>query len=58
MFCKLFFFILVIVKVNTALGNNLNPQLTKVWGPGLQPDIYILPARYFFIQAVNDNNAK
>lgn len=28
-----------------------------VWGPGLKPDV-VVPARYFFIQAVDEDGAK
>ena len=29
-----------------------------VWGPGLQPEDVVLPARYFFIQSDSDNLRK
>lgn len=29
----------------------LDVRRTQVWGPGLRPDIIVLPVRYFFIQA-------
>lgn len=33
--------------------NQINAKKTKVWGPGLRPDIIILPGRYFYIHAVD-----
>lgn len=32
-----------------------NLKLTKVWGPGLKPENIVLPARYFYIHAVDEN---
>lgn len=33
------------------LRDSFDLKKTKVWGPGLQPDKIVLPARYFFIEA-------
>lgn len=27
---------------------------TRVWGPGLRPDVIVLPVRYFFIEAIDE----
>lgn len=56
MFCKLFCCIVVVFKINFAFASDFSPELTRIWGPGLQPDVFVLPARYFFIQAVDNNN--
>lgn len=53
-----FLFILIINSINTSLTNKFNTSVTfsKVWGPGLKPHILTMPARYFFIQAVDSEN--
>lgn len=33
----------------------LNLENSIVWGPGLNPEHIVMPARYFFIHAVNSN---
>lgn len=47
-------FIVLVLSQNTEL----NVTLTKVWGPGLKPDIIVMPARYFFILPVNSGNQR
>lgn len=32
-------------------------KLVKIWGPGLQPHVIVMPARYFFIQAGDNFNS-
>ena len=32
---------------------DVSPSKSLLWGPGLQPDIVVLPCRYFFIQLVD-----
>lgn len=44
--------------INSVISADLSPKLTKVWGPGLKPDDIVMPARYFFIQAVDKNNKR
>ncbi|XP_002135782.3 protein O-glucosyltransferase 2-like [Drosophila pseudoobscura] len=36
----------------------LDVAKTQVWGPGLKPDDIVLPARYFFIHAIDNNGKK
>lgn len=36
----------------------VDAEKTLVWGPGLKPDEVVLPARYFFIHAVDKNGRK
>lgn len=40
--------------IYTQAEFKLDPGNTKVWGPGLIPHKIIMPARYFFIHAVDD----
>lgn len=43
--------------IPSTVGNeSLDSKLTLVWGPGLEPHEVVMPARYFFIQAVDKNN--
>lgn len=51
-------FLFYIIVRRTACVSSVNPKLFKVWGPGLQPDVFVMPARYFFIQAVDNNKNK
>ncbi|KAF5303059.1 hypothetical protein FQR65_LT08388 [Abscondita terminalis] len=44
-------FILVIFKYVLTKGTSF-----KVWGPGLKPDLIVMPARYFFIH-INDGDS-
>ncbi|KAE8746961.1 hypothetical protein FOCC_FOCC006381 [Frankliniella occidentalis] len=37
-------------------STDVDPSLSRAWGPGLHPESIVLPARYFFIQAVDKNN--
>lgn len=36
----------------------VSPKLSKVWGPGLAPNKFVMPARYFFVEPVNINNVR
>lgn len=47
---------IIFFEINITLASKFSAQLTKIWGPGLQPEVFVLPARYFFIQAVDTNN--
>jgi hypothetical protein len=54
-----FLIICSLLLVEEALGNEIvSAKLSKVWGPGLKPHIISMPARYFFIQAVNVGNRR
>ncbi|XP_030751134.1 protein O-glucosyltransferase 2-like [Sitophilus oryzae] len=46
-------YILLIANIHAL---SPDPKLFNVWGPGLHPQDVIMPARYFFIQAVDSNN--
>ncbi|KAE8625845.1 hypothetical protein XENTR_v10006412 [Xenopus tropicalis] len=53
----MFWQILVAATVTAPLGSttsppSVSPELSQVWGPGLKAQV-VLPARYFFIQAVD-----
>lgn len=47
---------LVYFQILIQADPNVKCSLTKVWGPGLDPENIVLPARYFFIEAMNENN--
>lgn len=53
-------FITLLVCIETEINASPVPNLskTKVWGPGLKPENIVLPARYFFIHAVGDDNKR
>lgn len=36
----------------TGGERKLSPEKSEIWGPGLKADV-VLPARYFYIQAVD-----
>ncbi|CAH0388229.1 unnamed protein product [Bemisia tabaci] len=55
-FFVIFFFNIYLVNYITALL--FNERQSKVWGPGLNPVKIISPARYFFVQLVDDNAKK
>lgn len=42
------------LQFNIVLGNWSGDDF-RIWGPGLKPHKIIMPARYFFIQAFNEN---
>ncbi len=33
-------------------------NFTRIWGPGLDPENIIMPARYFFIETAGSNNIR
>lgn len=41
----------------TGEGRRLCPEKSEIWGPGLKAAV-VLPARYFFIQAVDTSGDK
>ncbi|XP_043927887.1 protein O-glucosyltransferase 2 [Protopterus annectens] len=51
-YCIIYYIILPVL----GNGSKVSPTKTLIWGPGLEAEI-VLPARYFFIQAV-DNDGK
>nr|XP_023019502.1 KDEL motif-containing protein 1-like [Leptinotarsa decemlineata] len=38
------------------MGTDVNPKLSRIWGPGLTPDTIIMPARYFFVSLIDHKN--
>lgn len=53
MFKPLILILCVISRIETTVPT-INPEKTKIWGPGLKPDSINMPARYFFIHPVNE----
>uniref|UniRef100_A0A4W3H3N6 Protein O-glucosyltransferase 2 n=3 Tax=Callorhinchus milii TaxID=7868 RepID=A0A4W3H3N6_CALMI len=49
-----FTFIAIITLAVVQSAGTVSPQKSLVWGPGLEADI-VLPARYFYIQAVEED---
>lgn len=41
------------VQTEVSSIKSLDLRKTKVWGPGLETPQAVMPARYFFIQAVD-----
>lgn len=50
--------ILLIFRFAVCKEQIVNVQKTLVWGPGLKPDNIVLPARYFFIHAIDETGRK
>uniref|UniRef100_A0A8D9AMA8 KDEL motif-containing protein 1 n=1 Tax=Cacopsylla melanoneura TaxID=428564 RepID=A0A8D9AMA8_9HEMI len=48
MFCHIIFIFSLIFNCFLL---SFGVQNVKTWGPGLKPDLIVLPARYFFIQS-------
>lgn len=42
----------ILALCESAAGSQLSPEKSGVWGPGLRAEL-VLPARYFYIQAVD-----
>lgn len=40
--------------ISAILG--VESQKVSVWGPGLEPDKLVMPARYFFVKYEPENN--
>ncbi|XP_063903294.1 protein O-glucosyltransferase 2-like [Zophobas morio] len=55
-FYLLMIFTLISIRGSLASEISVSVKYSKIWGPGLQPHIFIMPARYFFIQAFDNNN--
>jgi hypothetical protein len=41
------------LRLVSGIDSEIDPAECLIWGPGLFPDKIVMPARYFFIQAVN-----
>ncbi|CAH1129375.1 unnamed protein product [Ceutorhynchus assimilis] len=50
------FFTFLFFSFNAVDSTIPNAKLSKVWGPGLVPHNIVMPARYFFIQGVDEHN--
>jgi len=54
----LYSFILEGVPIVSSKGSLVDPTECRIWGPGLFPDQIVMPARYFYIQAVDKHKQK
>jgi hypothetical protein len=54
----LYSFVLEGVRLVSSLDSEIDPAECQIWGPGLFPDQIVMPARYFYIQAVDNNKHK
>lgn len=52
-FIFLSFYLLHVVQKGVAL--EVDPTLSKTWGPGLNPSKLVFPARYFFVKLFDKN---
>ncbi|XP_021917666.1 KDEL motif-containing protein 1-like isoform X2 [Zootermopsis nevadensis] len=43
------------VPLSYSKGSVVDPAECQIWGPGLFPDRIVMPARYFYIQAVDEH---
>ncbi|TDG44736.1 hypothetical protein AWZ03_008877 [Drosophila navojoa] len=50
--------VIFILRFSACEEQIVDVRKTLVWGPGLKPDDIVLPARYFFIHAVDTNGKK
>lgn len=41
------------VRLVSSIDSEIDPAECQIWGPGLFPDQVVMPARYFYIQAVD-----
>lgn len=42
--------------ISALLG--VESQKVSIWGPGLEPDKIVMPARYFFVKYEPENNKR
>jgi hypothetical protein len=54
----LYSFVLEDVRLVSSIDSEIFPAECQVWGPGLIPDHIVMPARYFYIQAVDNYKHK
>jgi hypothetical protein len=40
-------------RLVSSIDSDIDPAECPIWGPGLFPDKIVMPARYFYIQAVD-----
>ncbi|XP_030561243.1 protein O-glucosyltransferase 2-like [Drosophila novamexicana] len=50
--------LIIILRFSACEDQSVDVKKTLVWGPGLKPDDIVLPARYFFIHAVDKTGKK
>jgi hypothetical protein len=46
------------VPLVSSKDSVVDPEECQIWGPGLFPDQIVMPARYFYIQAVDEHKRK
>lgn len=56
--CVAFGATLILFFLRDVYGSSIDVSKTRIWGPGLYPERIVLPARYFFIRAVDENNVR
>ena len=56
-FCINILILVISCSVKGDKGPDVSAEKTLVWGPGLKQD-FVVPVRYFIIQAVNSNGEK
>nr|CAD7441301.1 unnamed protein product [Timema bartmani] len=54
----LLLFVFLIYNIDYTEGFEVDPKKCIVWGPGLSPDNIVMPARYFYVQAVDTHGNK
>lgn len=54
--CHLICLALLVLNLNHLLSIPCASQQVHVWGPGLKPQVTVLPARYFFIQCSEESS--
>ncbi|XP_046990753.1 protein O-glucosyltransferase 2-like [Schistocerca americana] len=52
------FFVVVYLIFTCINCGEIDPASSVVWGPGLSPDLIVMPARYFFIHAMDSNKTR
>lgn len=46
------------VRLVSSTDSKIDPAECQIWGPGVFPDQIVMPARYFYIQAVDNYKHK
>jgi hypothetical protein len=54
----LLFVVLGSMLLVSCEGSVVDPAESQIWGPGLYPDQIVMPARYFYIQALDRHKHK
>jgi len=54
----LYSFVLESVRLVSSIDSEIDPAECQIWGPGLFPDKIVMPARYFYVQAVDNYTHK